>query len=356
MLRIFLNVSSLLQRYVMDSGPAASTNWPTSDQNPVFASATRVNGHVGVASLCFLAWDILIHLGDEVEYIWQGGNTWLKYMYLLIRYIPVLTQGCLLIITTGYSSGIRFPLYTCRGWVLYQGLASEFMSLAVETVLLVRVYALYNRSKFILWTLSTLFLAEIAATLTVIILTTPKIEFNRECIVTFAPRIYGGYWLSSLGFETILFLLTIFKFATVVRRGLGDNTVINVIVRDGTWAYAMVFAILLLNLSMYRFDHTAMAGIFYFWHLTVMSFAGSHLLLNLRRLSTRVRLTHTLSAHFTSGFDVGYQLSSFGQKGHFDASASEISGMADRESIPVPSPLSRTSSMQVIPGPHSFDP
>ena len=47
--------------------------------------------------------------------------------------------------------------------------------------------------------------------------------------------------LSSLAFETFLFALTLIVFFRVVRREYGKSSIIHVFVRDGTWAFALIF-------------------------------------------------------------------------------------------------------------------
>lgn len=62
--------------------------------------------------------------------------------------------------------------------------------------------------------------------------------------------------LSSLIFETFLFILTLFVFFRNVRREYKTNSVIHVFVRDGTWAFALIFGwscVLLKALYTYHF-------------------------------------------------------------------------------------------------------
>lgn len=49
--------------------------------------------------------------------------------------------------------------------------------------------------------------------------------------------------LSSLAFESILFALTLVRFARVVRRDYttGKHTFVYIFIRDGIWAFALIF-------------------------------------------------------------------------------------------------------------------
>ncbi|OBZ77852.1 hypothetical protein A0H81_02424 [Grifola frondosa] len=222
--------------------------------NPIFVAAARDDSYAGVAALTFLTWDVLIHLADEVKYIWHGRNGWMKWIYLFIRHMPIFAQG---------STGVHFNSTGCRDWIIYQAAVMEAITLAVEIVLIIRVYALYNRNKLVLTIILLLFVMEVT---------------TMRC----TDYIYGLLAMLS-GLETILFVLTLIKFFQVAHRRIGEQTLLNTFVRDGTWAFAIIFLIMLLNTLMYQLSHTPLAGICYFWALSVMSFAGSHALLNLRR-------------------------------------------------------------------------
>jgi len=123
--------------------------------------------------------------------------------------------------------------------------------------------------------------------ITVLALSIPRMEFASDCLITHTPAIFTSYWILSPSFETVLFALTLVKFFTSISRRLGGQSIMYALVRDGTWAYAIIFVIMLMNTLMYHLVDNPLAGICFFWELSVMSFAGSHVLLNLRRLAVR---------------------------------------------------------------------
>ncbi|KAH9942834.1 hypothetical protein B0H21DRAFT_749642 [Amylocystis lapponica] len=264
-----------------------------------------VTFEVAVSATCFLVWDTVINLSDEVEFIWQARRSWIKWTYVFVRHFPYLAQGSILTLIAASYTGQTWTSTQCRDWIIYQLTAMEALTVAVEAVLIIRVYAMYNRSPIILAIILFLFLAEVTAMVAVLALTIPKMTFTAQCIITSTPTIFTSYWLFSLAFETILFGLTLVKFFGSVSRYLGRHSVFFVLVRDGTWAFAIIFVIMLLNTLMYHLVKNPSAGICFFWELSVMSFAGSHVLLNLRRLSfSSNRPSTTLrtndSLHFSS--------------------------------------------------------
>ena len=67
----------------------------------------------------------------------------------------------------------------------------------------------------------------------------------------------------SLAFETLLFTLTIGKFLDGVRQGWGKAVMVQQFIADGTWAYALIFLVMLVNMMFYKYVHSELTGICY---------------------------------------------------------------------------------------------
>ncbi|KAH9852531.1 hypothetical protein C2E23DRAFT_186884 [Lenzites betulinus] len=254
-----------------------------------------VTSEVACAATAFLVWDALINLDQEVEYIWKGPSSWVKWTYVVIRHAPYLIQGSVL--TLVGRAGHVWHNKQCEAWIAYQLVGIEVLTIAVEVVLMIRVYAMYNRNRSVLTLVLVFFAAEITAMWTILGISIPQITFTPQCLITSTPKVFPTYWTISLAFETTLFTLTLVRFATTaVASQLRKQSILYLLVRDGTWAYAIIFVVMLLNTLMYETQHNALAGVCYFWEISVMSFAGSHILLNLRRLAMQPHDTSWLSA------------------------------------------------------------
>ncbi|RDX54621.1 hypothetical protein OH76DRAFT_1478889 [Lentinus brumalis] len=263
------------------------------------------------AATAFSMWDTLINLDKEVEYIWRAPNSWVKWAYLLIRHIPYLVQCSILIgLLAVVGDGHVYGTPACRVWIAYQLVANEVLTVVVEIILIIRIYAMYNRNWIVTRTVYALFVAEVVAMCTILAITVPKFEFTSQCLITSTPKIFPSYWTISLAFETTLFLLTLYKFFSVLEiMKFHRQPIIVTLVRDGTWAYAIIFAIMLLNTLMYELEKNTLAGICYFWELSVMSYAGSHVLLNLRRLAMDPRQHLPIVSSSTRNMSAGVTLS-----------------------------------------------
>ncbi|KAI0058933.1 hypothetical protein BV25DRAFT_1840611 [Artomyces pyxidatus] len=190
-------------------------------------------------------------------------------LYLGARYLPCITQLALLNINLNAVTGVEWSAGTCREWVYVQGVMLQLIVTAVDAVLLTRVRALYYDSKPLCAVLLALFVVEVIAL------------------------------IISLAFETLLFSLTLFKFAVAVRAGWGRRPVMKQFVTDGTWAFALIFLTMLVNALMFPLAHTPLAGICFTWLLSVLSIAGSRLLLNPRRMLGDGETVDTMDVELT---------------------------------------------------------
>ncbi|TBU43452.1 hypothetical protein BD309DRAFT_960631 [Dichomitus squalens] len=235
-----------------------------------------------VACVALLTWDVVITLSDEVELIWKRRWTAAKVMYLIARYLPWLVQLALLAINVNGTTGLSFTSGQCAAWQIVQGTLLQAIVTSVDVILIIRVYALYHRNRILLIGLGSLFSAEVASLCYILVKVTPRLTYNDECYVVSSPSIFQYYWVVSLAFETLLFTLTIGKFLDGVRQGWGRAVMVQQFVADGTWAYALIFLTMLVNMMFYKYVHSELTGICYTWLLVVLSFAGSRLVLNPR--------------------------------------------------------------------------
>ncbi|OCH88131.1 hypothetical protein OBBRIDRAFT_836821 [Obba rivulosa] len=188
-------------------------------------------------------------------------------------------RRALLAININGSTGLRFTPDQCRKWMTMQAVTLQIIVTTVDIILIIRVYALYNRSRALLACILVPFTGEVAALCCMLVVITPKLGFNAECFVVTSPHLFVAYWITSLVFETLLFMLTLVKFISAFRQGWGRGQLVQQFTADGTWAYALIFTTMLVNAMLYEYVHSPLAGICFTWLLSVLSFAGSRLVL-----------------------------------------------------------------------------
>lgn len=253
---------------------------------------TQAVSYSEVAAVTVLTWDIIVTLSEEIELIWQKQWSPAKIMYVIARYLPWAFQMALLAINVNGSTGLHFSISECKKWMAVQAVILQLIVTSVDVILLMRVYALFNKNKRLLSVLSALFVAELTLLSYILAVITPKLTFSDTCFVTSSPPFFVAYWVVSLVFETILFVLTLYKFGYAVQQGWGRRPVMKEFVADGTWAYTLIFVSMFINSMLYKFVHSPLAGICFTWLLSVLSFAGSRIILNPRR-RTNARSSHS---------------------------------------------------------------
>ncbi|PCH35550.1 hypothetical protein WOLCODRAFT_80437 [Wolfiporia cocos MD-104 SS10] len=242
---------------------------------------------VAFKSLCpaftFILYDTLLNIADEVEYIWKGQRSWIKWAYVFIRYMPLFLQGGMIVLFAHMYSPHLWSHEVCLAWWLYQAIMFEGLLIAVEGVFIVRICAMYGHHRVLMVMILVLYFGEIAAMITLLTVSTMGVQFDQECLIVEVPPIFSAYWAVPLVFETFLFGLILIKFFTSVGRQLDKRPILFVLVRDGMWAYAIIFFVMLLNTLVYNLLNNAYAD-------TAIEYAhgtykGSHVLLNIRRVS-----------------------------------------------------------------------
>ncbi|KAI0646457.1 hypothetical protein C8Q79DRAFT_962741 [Trametes meyenii] len=262
----------------------------------------RATDYACVASITFMMWDILISLPSEIALVWQKPNGWLRYLYVFIRYIPPVSA---------ITSFVYFSFPGRRGSTDEQCKVNSIIEevvlacvvVTVHVILIVRVYALYNRSRILLQVLG----VGCAVTLCVSLLgeyfASSSYKYGRMCLLVSAPHtmLPGLAWLSPATFDLILFTLTLIKFYESRREGLSRLPILDTIMRDGTWAFLLSFVVMMLNTLVFsRTITTEMSGIAYTCTMSSLSYIGSQVLLNLKRvLAQPLCLPWDTSSSFT---------------------------------------------------------
>ncbi|KAF8200642.1 hypothetical protein BJ912DRAFT_573630 [Pholiota molesta] len=269
-------MSPILWKRANDDVPLYS---PFRSEN-VAAGAQAVN-RSSVAALAFLVWDILITTDDEVKYIWPRGWTYTKYVYFIVRYLPMVVQISILFIGSELTPHFHFTLHDCFVWQVYQGVSAAAIVIIVDTILILRVHALYHGHRVIRRIMAVCFALEITGMAIGLGLAVSGITTDDLCLVVGVPPTLIIYGASSIIFQFLLFGVTLFKFIQSVKSGWGDVPLIVLLMRDGTWAFFLLFCIYVGQISLYGLRNPAYAGVLYGWLLTAFSFSGYRILLNL---------------------------------------------------------------------------
>ncbi|KAG7087920.1 hypothetical protein E1B28_011968 [Marasmius oreades] len=248
------------------------------------AGAQAVN-RSAVAALAFLFYDICLTFDEEVELFWPRNWTWMKFNFFFVRYVPLFVQIPLLFVGTELTPQFHFTSHDCFIWQVYQAVASICIIMSCDFVLLSRIYALYFAKKHIQRLVYICYVLEISGMCVGLGLALPGVKFDERCTVLLVPPgllIYAG---ASIAFQALLFALTLYQFLSGLRMGWGNVPIVKLLMRDGTWAFFLLFIELVAEASLYGLKNHAFAGVLYSWLLTVYSFCGYRILFNINHLT-----------------------------------------------------------------------
>ncbi|KAF7298013.1 hypothetical protein HMN09_01022300 [Mycena chlorophos] len=261
-----------------------------------------------VAALTWLFYDILITYDQELEFVWPKPWTRMKFLFFFIRYLPLAVQISILTIgSPELTPSFHFTQHDCFIWQVYQGVATLFLFAAVDYVLILRVYALYHNNRLVRTTVLAAFGTEVVLMASGLGLSLRSIQFDDLCVVLHISDILLLYGGATLLFQTFLFCLTAAKFVRALRDGWGDTPLVTLVMRDGTWAFIFLFAVVAGDASLYGLKNHSFAGILYGWLLSVFSFCGYRILLNLDRLSAAERRPTRQRASTSTAYRSSYQ-------------------------------------------------
>ncbi|KAG2123429.1 hypothetical protein DEU56DRAFT_829906 [Suillus clintonianus] len=161
---------------------------------------------------------------------------------------------------------------------------------AVEMVLAVRVYALYNRSRRIAFLIGFQILLEVASS---VVNTVYAVRITRSCMFSKPPHQLLYHGIIVLSTHTTLMGLPLLKHVLTRSSGWGRTPLVSLILRDGSAVHFVVSALCVVMIGFCRLDGER-ATVMFFWSLSILSSCGCWLLMNTQRLVTHP--THRVSS------------------------------------------------------------
>lgn len=201
-----------------------------------------VNNCLRFVPVTLLVYDWALTFGDEVELIWQKRLKMSQIVFLVLRYGTLAIMS----LTVLYFAPLTEHTTVKAPGGLACPAAMVLIILFVQVLLQLRVYAMYNRSRVVLWTNLALFVLEFGVTvylvlyLSKLIKAVPVTSNCRTCDVY--PRAFALTFVAPLLFEYYLMFLAARK--TCRNRSsylpLGSTSLIDVLIRGSVQYFALV--------------------------------------------------------------------------------------------------------------------
>ncbi|KAJ3714655.1 hypothetical protein DFJ43DRAFT_1103427 [Lentinula guzmanii] len=208
--------------------------------------ATR---YASLAASSIIIYDHLITLDNEFDLIWKSPWSIGKGLFIINRYYSlasVVANNYALFGTTLTNSG-------CLQYYHWQGWTGLIACMIAETILQMRLYALYFLNKRILYLMVGSFILTSASAAT--IMSIGVNQFHAEahllpglpCLVFNVPSYFYSFWIPILAFETLLCILALVRgFRTHGDSGYPVSSdfgkrLVSLLIRDSVRYYVVMF-------------------------------------------------------------------------------------------------------------------
>ncbi|KAI0340199.1 hypothetical protein BDW22DRAFT_447663 [Trametopsis cervina] len=244
-----------------------------------------------LASCVMLFYDMFLTFGEEVEKIWLQPVTGATVLWFLNRYITPLGY---IVITVSWHDA-NWGIAACDRFVLFPEILKVFSCTAAGLIFTLRLYAVYGKSKTILFTFTGLLSAEVAAKIW---------SFTGGTRLQLPPGLVGCIltgktasdrlmftWVAELCFDTCVFFAmlyrTLYLYRTVPRRSQASS-IVHILMRDGIIYFAVIFGSNLITVLIYLLAVPDLRVINASFSTLITTLMISRLMLNLRRANVTI--------------------------------------------------------------------
>ncbi|KZT35839.1 hypothetical protein SISSUDRAFT_1050769 [Sistotremastrum suecicum HHB10207 ss-3] len=295
----------------------------------------RVDNYNCAAAVTWLAYDVLLTFSEEYKYIWRRSWSFLpKALYIFARYYGIFQLSFLLQVSTSTTTTPKVNF--CHFWFWFYDISGfSVFSLIVNIIFVMRLHALFNRNSKLLIALVGLVLLPLAGELYSITNNTIGDQVIPRPIPNFPGCIPTNRatkrtliaWIPNMLIGLTFFLLTSYRIFLMLQEQLPQGNLrswnkrqmrpllgpmLTQFMQDGALYFAIIFLTTLTCTIMTMIQKSeALTTVAYPWLTAVYSFAGSRLIINLRRVSITASTSRnvlvstqkpeTLELHFRPG-------------------------------------------------------
>ncbi|KAF4612783.1 hypothetical protein D9613_011760 [Agrocybe pediades] len=243
---------------------------------------------VSFSALAVQAWDLIVHLGDEVEYIWRGKFTLIKVVYFTARYV-ILAGHCIdQVLTSHHEKRMYQASRICPAIYIYKSIVAVLALKMFEMVLFLQGYT-YNHRSFNAKRLLFIVFSLTSTIQTIgLVLIIRKLSKSTIC----APQKSSNSGMAILAIGAGVFQLAI--LSTTVARNMAEGqpasqykSPTSSIPMEGELATGalLVSSISLLLYECSREDKIGVSNAAYAWFLACLSIAATRLILEMAKVA-----------------------------------------------------------------------
>ncbi|KAK0189747.1 hypothetical protein F5146DRAFT_1139214 [Armillaria mellea] len=261
---------------------------------------------VAAACATCIVYDHIITLGEECNHIWPARMTLarviffeshvsselilfdVRFAFIAAGFGNLSTSVGVLSFVLSHSTDIMRSC-TCTFYLRWLSVNLTVQNAVVQGILVLRVWALYQGNKPVMGLAFFLYFGGCSTLigLTVTDYLAESVDVERVvalpgCYADSLPSIIAGYWITPLAIESYLFIMVAFRAFVYWKAGESSPAILNLMARDSTIYFAIIFALLLGNLLMFLLGPPFLSSLLLNPLSAASCILGSRMLLNLR--------------------------------------------------------------------------
>ncbi|GBE77625.1 hypothetical protein BKA93DRAFT_825417 [Sparassis latifolia] len=257
------------------------------------------------AMYAIVVWDWAFALPREWRFIWKTNWSPVKIAYLFCRYW-VLTMVPYLL----FCFCVDHPWETCQKIYRIPVSLAMWNQVAAESILLIRTYAFFNRSRYILALLVSALCGVVAyqlyvATSQMLLLPfEPVTDTAGPCFPMSRPGSADllGFFIAPLLYDTMVTIMTVAKAILIRRHGGGTSSrLIQTFLREGVFYYLLISIANLVNGIFYLQPRPVMSAICIPLSVMLSPVLACRLILDLRERGSETVAPSAGTIAFTAG-------------------------------------------------------
>ncbi|KAF8172132.1 hypothetical protein BJ912DRAFT_1047325, partial [Pholiota molesta] len=253
---------------------------------------TLIANLISIGALSIQVWEFVAHLTDEVEYLWRGRFKSVKALYFCSRYVMLAFQIANQIFSYGIGSRIE-RTGNCSKLFIFKCLMGHLCLNVLEMILLIRVYALYNKNPRVKYFLAVVFVSSSILEITGTTFIIRSLLRMNGCQPPKTGKITVATYGSGAGmFQFVIFTMSLYKLVCDGR--LSKTPLTSLMLREGIIVYVTLTAImmaLLMHELVGKVDLGFCRAVFS-CYVSLISMSASSLILNMRKLAVKNYLRH----------------------------------------------------------------
>ncbi|KAH7903756.1 hypothetical protein BJ138DRAFT_1120078 [Hygrophoropsis aurantiaca] len=280
-----------------------------------FVRDTATSRYSMLASTVLYVYDLVTTLDKEVDLVWTRPRSFLQVLFIMNRYLALfeclfnpIGKSNLLAMSSQrrLNCPISIPVprhqpnefavcSTGENWLKFQSGTAIVIIIVVQTILVIRLWAMYGRNRWILISMTTFGALQLIASAIImgksINYAPAAAQFVPNFVVctTALPPYFTAYWIPIMTFETTLLTLMLvkgwqnFRLRNVTAvSGMTGESLANLLVWDSMIYFVVITAAYVANAAVWYRKPATLVEAVTPWGIILPPLMASKLLLNLR--------------------------------------------------------------------------